>query len=241
MKILVGCCGFTKAMKKYMEEFTLVETQTTFYRIVRPEVAKKWRESAPTDFIFTVKAFQGITHPPSSPTWRRSNIKPTQLHGYFQPTREVMESWEKTKTICKELNAPVVVIQAPPTFTDNQENRNRVARFFSTIKRDGLTIGFEPRGWSRGSIIEVCENSRVTHVTDPFASDPLSLGGTGTIYLRLHGSPPGRKMYSYTYTDDDLRMLADKLATYDAKRIFVLFNNMSMESDAKRLLKILRA
>jgi uncharacterized protein YecE (DUF72 family) len=48
-------------------------------------------------------------------------------------------------------------------------------------------------------------------------------------------------MYSYTYTDDDLRMLADKLATYDAKSIFVLFNNMSMESDAKRLLKILRA
>ena len=81
----------------------------------------------------------------------------------------------------------------------------------------------------------------VTHVTDPFVSNPVSLGGTGVAYFRLHGSPPGKKMYYYTYSDGELKTLADRLTTLGASRVFVLFNNITREIDAKRFLKLIKA
>jgi uncharacterized protein YecE (DUF72 family) len=241
LEVYVGCCGLTKSMKKYFEIYPLLETQNTFYRIVRPETARRWRELAHPDFVFTVKAFQGITHPASSPTWRRSNIKPTPAHGRFQLTSAVFDSWQRTKTICEELQAPVTIIQAPATFTDAEQNVKSVEEFFRSIDRGGLIIGFEPRGWRQESIAEVCDKVGVTHVTDPFVSNPVSLGGTGVAYFRLHGSPPGKKMYYYTYSDGELKTLADRLTTLGASRVFVLFNNITREIDAKRFLKLIKA
>ena len=74
MKLHVGCCGFPIPQRKYVVEFDVVELQSTFYRIPRLSTAKKWRDTAPKDFIFTVKAFQGITHSINSPTWKLSLI-----------------------------------------------------------------------------------------------------------------------------------------------------------------------
>ena len=71
MIVKVGCCGFPISKNKYYDEFGIVELQTTFYNIPREKTLLKWREEAPEDFEFIVKAFQGITHPMSSPTWRR--------------------------------------------------------------------------------------------------------------------------------------------------------------------------
>jgi len=49
----------------------VVEVQQTFYQIPRIATGKRWREEAPPDFEFTMKAWQLITHEPSSPTYRR--------------------------------------------------------------------------------------------------------------------------------------------------------------------------
>jgi uncharacterized protein YecE (DUF72 family) len=64
----VGCCGFPRGRKEYFRQFRLVEVQQTFYKMPDLETAIKWRQEAPTDFEFTLKAWQLITHPPTSPT-----------------------------------------------------------------------------------------------------------------------------------------------------------------------------
>jgi len=52
----VGCCGFPTSMKKYFETFSLVELNNTFYTYPREKTAEDWREKAPGNFEFTVKA-----------------------------------------------------------------------------------------------------------------------------------------------------------------------------------------
>ncbi|MCS7146278.1 MAG: DUF72 domain-containing protein [Aigarchaeota archaeon] len=225
-------------MRSYMSDFKLVELQTTFYRVVKLETARKWRGLAPEDFVFTVKAFQGITHTMSSPTWRRSNIKPTKNHGGLKPTKEVLESWEITKAICEELRSPFCLLQTPASFKDTPENLRNSEAFFSKIDRGSFEIGLEARGWSPSSILKLCEKNRLVHVTDPFLQDPVTLSRHETVYLRLHGCPPGKTMYNYSYTDDDLKALCRKVSEYRAERVYILFNNVSMERDAMRFVKL---
>jgi len=54
--VKVGCCGFPYGMKKYFEQFNLVEVQKTFYNLPRLETVTSWREKAPETFEFTIKA-----------------------------------------------------------------------------------------------------------------------------------------------------------------------------------------
>jgi hypothetical protein len=57
---------------------------------------------------------------------------------------------------------------------------------------------------------------------DPFAEDSVT-AGAGFAYFRLHGAPPGKQMYRYTYTDDDLKELYEKCL--EMEQVYVLFNN----------------
>ena len=57
----VGCCGFPTSMKKYFETFNLVELNNTFYTYPREKTVEDWREKAPGNFEFTVKAHQDIS------------------------------------------------------------------------------------------------------------------------------------------------------------------------------------
>lgn len=238
MKVYIGCCGFPVSQNKYMREFSIVELQSTFYKIPRISTVKKWRESTPKNFIFTVKAFQGITHSMKSPTWRRSNIKPTVNHGDFKPTNEVYDSWKITKDVCEVLAAPIAIIQAPPTFKDTPDNLENVKAFFTTIDRGKLMIGFEPRRWQKENIIKICQMFDLIHVTDPFQLPPLYTLEGKTAYIRLHGSPPGKRFYSYKYTDEDLSKLKIIIESLNTEEVYVLFNNVNMYEDSKRLIKL---
>jgi len=79
----VGCCGFIVSQAEYFKLFPLIEIQNTFCQLPRLGTAKKWRDSAPPGFEFTMKAWQLITHEPSRPSYRRANIKIDQNHLNF--------------------------------------------------------------------------------------------------------------------------------------------------------------
>lgn len=44
-------------MGEYFRQFKLVEVQQTFYKMPRLETAQRWRQTAPADFEFTLKAW----------------------------------------------------------------------------------------------------------------------------------------------------------------------------------------
>lgn len=139
MAIKVGCCGFPMARRRYFEQFSTVEIQQTFYRLPAPSTAHKWREEAPEGFEFTAKAWQLITHEPTSPTYRRLKKgipeHKRKNYGSFKPTVEVFEVFEATKQFCRSLGTEKIIFQCPPSFGMTSEHMNNIVNFFGQIDR----------------------------------------------------------------------------------------------------------
>lgn len=92
----------------------------------RQEMALRWRQEAPPEFEFSLKASQIITHPVTSPTYRKAGleIKPGKegQYGFFRPSDEVFRAWEETARFALVLNARAIVFQCPPNFHESDEN-----------------------------------------------------------------------------------------------------------------------
>jgi uncharacterized protein YecE (DUF72 family) len=228
--IRTGCCGFPVSRARYFERFRVVEIQQTFYQPPEPSLARKWRGEAPSDFEYTLKAWQRITHGPSSPTYRklRTRIPKSKERNYgsFKPTEEVRAAWERTLGIAEALNATVIIFQCPASFEPSSENKNNLRSFFKKIDRGRFALGWEPRGkWEEKDIGALCRDLDLVRVLDPFAAK-RAYGSL--FYYRLHG----RGGYRYRYTDDELRDLAASLK--GERSGYVMFNNVFMFEDAAR-------
>jgi len=60
--IKVGCCGYPTSAQRYYENFRVVELNKTFYQYPRISTVVGWRQKAPKDFEYTVKAHQDVSH-----------------------------------------------------------------------------------------------------------------------------------------------------------------------------------
>ena len=245
MKLLTGCCGIPGGLPKYSREFEVVELNSIFYKLPKLETASKWRETVPKDFVFTVKCHQAVTHPVTSPTWRRSGVrdyaKLKDKVGFLRPTLEVLDFWRQTLEICITLKSPVCLIQLPASFKENEENKKNIQGFFSEIDRADLTIALELRGWSREGFRNVCEAYDLTSCVDPFKEEIVWLSKKKIAYLRLHGSyEKDRINYRYKYTVRELRKLKNEFRTIDAKEVYCLFNNLWMRDNALEFKQLLR-
>ncbi len=228
--IKIGCCGFPKGMRHYFTHFSLVEVQQTFYRPPQVATARRWREQAAPDFEFAIKAWQIITHPASSPTYRKARLdiprEKAAGYGFFQPTEEVMAAWRSTREIAEALGAKVILFQCPPSFREEARNVENMRSYFSAVER-GFLFVWEPRGdWSDERIRAMCQELDLMHCVDPFYREPLH----GAVnYFRLHGGPG----YRHRYTDEELTWLGDRW-----REGYFLFNNLSMYDDALRFKRI---
>ncbi len=224
----VGTCGFPVARKRYAMHFSVVEVQKTFYTPVKEETALKWRREVPEDFEFALKAPQTITHPPSSPTYRRYRGQIGDF-GFFKNNEDVMKSWDIFVKIAKILGARIIIFQSPARFRESEENVKNIYNFFDSVEREFI-FGWEPRGrWKEETIRKICEDLNLIHVVDPFKSKKLH--GEFS-YYRLHGITG----YRYKFADEDLLKLKSMVKDGD----YVMFNNTSMWDDALRFKAILK-
>jgi len=223
--IMVGCCGYPLSMKKYYETFSLVELNNTFYQYPKANTVERWRNTAPSDFEFTVKAHQDISH--------KHRLKLNQA---------CMEAFDRMKEICTTLKARILLIQTPASFSP--EKLDDAIKFFHKVERENLALDWETRGeaWNqpetRRRLAQELSEANVSHVTDPFAVAPAF--ATETAYFRLHGL--GERMYYYQYSDNELRRLHENALSFQEtrKRVYVLFNNLAMFDDAVRLQHFLK-
>ncbi|MDK2870090.1 MAG: hypothetical protein PWP39_1325 [Pyrococcus sp.] len=231
--IYVGTCGFCEKQDKYFKDFSTVEIQQTFYKILQESTLKKWREKAPEGFVFSIKAFQGVTHPSNSPTWRRSNVKPSKNVGLLRPTNEVLHYWKITLKEAKILNAKFILIQLPRSFKESEESFSNAERFFSLIDRGEFEIAVELRGWSEGGIKKFVREFDVIDVVDPIVRVPLHGGEIN--YYRLHGRyENGKIIYSHRYSDEELLKARERVFSFHVEESYVYFNNSNMCEDAQR-------
>jgi uncharacterized protein YecE (DUF72 family) len=204
----------------------------TFYQLPSLDLARKWREQSPAEFRFTMKAWQLITHPPSSPTYRKLKEQigagEHAEYGWFGSTEAVWEAWRRTQAVARAVRATVIVFQCPASFEETEENVSNLEAFFRRVERDSsLTLAWEPRGkWHASVVRAICERAGLVHCVDPFQSEPAT---SGTTYFRLHG----RGGFHYRYTDTELATLRGLVAR-SGRPAYVMFNNVYMKDDAAR-------
>ncbi|MCS7240009.1 MAG: DUF72 domain-containing protein [Candidatus Bipolaricaulota bacterium] len=242
MEIRVGCCGWSALrpqdfgehewqkkykhrLQLYAAHFSLVEVNSTFYKLPRLSTAAQWRalvDEVNLGFEFTVKVHQDVTH---TARFRGETAR---------------KSFAKSAEIAQALGAKILLLQCPASFGPTEENRQALHQFLAETKRENFIIVWEPRGaWEKEPqmVKDICEEHEIIHCTDPFRWLPMTEGKMA--YLRLHGSPPGEKMYRYTYTDQDLFWLLERIRKLNVPLVYVLFNNDTMANDARRFLALL--
>lgn len=229
--IKVGLCGWTISQREYFERWPVVEVQQTFYAPPAERVLLRWRETAPPRFEFTMKAWQLITHDPSSMTYRRmKRALDRSGAGSFRATPIVEHGWDVTLRCARILHATAVLFQCPRSFKPTQENLANLRRFFANRDRHGMRFLWEPRGaWPLDVVRELCVELDLVHVVDPFVNERV----TEPIYFRLHGTTGSRHMY----TDAELARVAELVRGHD--NAYVMFNNIPRVGDAERFAKLL--
>ena len=236
--VRIGLCGFTMAFEDYVREYGLVEVQQTFYEPPRDGTLRRWRALAPSDFEFTIKAWQLVTHDASSPTYRRLRSPLTDAGraeaGGFRTSPIVTRAWQRTLECAAILRATAILFQCPASFRPTEDNIGRMRAFFGRAERPpGIRMLWEPRGpWPEDLVATICQDLDLVHVVDPFVSSTVTPQQT---YLRLHGTTGARHVYS----DAELDRLAQILPVGSSHPPYVLFNNLPRVEDARRFRAIL--
>lgn len=232
--IKIGCCGFRSSRSSYFSQLPAVEVQHTFYQPPQITTLKKWRQEAPAEFEFTLKAWQLITHQASSPTYKRLKRELTTTEkeeaGSFRLSEIVKEAWDVTRDCAQALEAKMVLFQCPASFRPTSDNIENLLKFFKSVERAGLIFGWEPRGgWPRELVKDLCADLNLWHVVDPFSEMTVT---PKQCYFRLHG----RKGWRYSYEEAELEELYAMLPKRGTSYVF--FNNVDMQRNAVRFAEI---
>lgn len=257
--IKIGTCGYgyysppdgwkdkyESKLQAYSEAFEVCELNKTFYKLPMVKTARKWRRNAFDEFEFVMKAWQALTHPTSSPTWRNKKDKLSkeqkEKFGYLRPNDKVIEAWNDTKAVAEAIDSEIVVIQTPGSFESSKENEDNMYEFFGKIDRGNLEIGWEPRGdWKENEdrVKEICDDLNLIHIVDIMRRDLVSEHSIA--YTRLHGLNEDEYNYNYDYSEKELEELGRKLKKLDESndKVYCMFNNYEMFKNAENLTNLL--
>jgi uncharacterized protein YecE (DUF72 family) len=257
--IQIGTCGYSdykpggdwkerykNKLQAFSHAFDAVELNRTFYELPQTKTAARWREEAREGFVFTVKAWQALTHPVKGVTWRKRAEKLTEAQkeqfGNLRPNDEVKAAWEQTREIAEALSAPVILLQTPASFDCTDAHEQNMRELLSSVNRNGVAVAWEPRGtWNENldRVESICNDLGLIHAVDILRRAPVSQHSVA--YVRLHGLNRRETDYNYTYSEDELGRLAEELRRLEASHdtVFCMFNNIGMYENAPALQKLL--
>ncbi|MFD0976155.1 DUF72 domain-containing protein [Salinimicrobium gaetbulicola] len=235
MKVHIGCSGWNYkdwrgkfypeklAAKNWLEyysgQFNSVEVNSTFYRFPKDEYVEKWRETVPSDFLFTLKGSRYVTH--------------------MKKLNEVEESVAQFSEVAKILKDKLgsVLWQLPPSL---HRDGDRLKDFCSLLDPDiKNVIEFRHESWYDQEVYNLLADHNVIFcaISSPkFPEEMVTTGKTG--YLRFHGK--GKKWYDYLYSEDELKEWYDQIMKTDLEEIFIYFNN-DMHANAPENARELRS
>lgn len=235
MDVRVGLCGWTVSQSAYVRRFPVVEVQQTFYEPPTDGLLTRWRTQVPSNFEFTMKAWQLVTHESNSPTYRRlKQPLPDNARGEvgaFRATHPVLAGWQRTLDCARILQATAVLLQCPKSFRPSAVNVGRLRSFMSQVERPDGRLLWEPRGeWPTQLLTELCAELNLVHVVDPMHAETVTPEQT---YYRLHGTTGSR----HVHTDEELHRLRSLIEGRPSP--YVMFNNLPRAGDAERFLALL--
>ena len=215
MTIIIGTSGFSykdwvgpvypedlpknEWLRHYAQEFSTVELNFSYYRIPSPDTLARMADKVPDGFLFTVKAFRGITH---------ERKEPTPLVRQFVDSLTPL--LEADKFAC-------VLAQFPFSFHANDTNRAYLETLREGFGDIPVVVEFRANDWiSEQTFAELralnlgfccVDQPRLRGLIPPLAEL------TGPVaYVRFHGRNAAKwwqhdeawERYDYTYSDGEL-------------------------------------
>lgn len=233
---VVGCAGLGPKPQRYFDELSAVELTQTFIHPPRQKTLTRWREAAPHGFGFVVRAWQLVTHEPSSPSYRqlpRGFSGPVEGAGHLRDSEVVHGALARTFEVARTLEAAAVLFETPSSFTPTAAHRHRLTRFFERCERP-TTLVWCPAGlWQADEVVRICRDLQLVPGMDPFTG-----GGEGaldrepSVYLRPLGLGA-----EHRHTEAELRWLASQLLPRE--RAYCVFGSPWLFDEARRLQELI--
>jgi uncharacterized protein YecE (DUF72 family) len=233
-KIYVGTSGwnykhweevfYPAAIKKqdwfnyYSTKFNSVEINNTFYNLPKVQTIKAWKNNAPGNFIYAIKASRYITH-----------MK--KLKDPKEPVNNFLKIIKQLKS-----NLGVILFQLPPHW---KFNRERLSGFLSQLPYNyKYVFEFRDQSWWNDETYELLNKHNVAFCiyNMPDEETPRKIT-SDTIYIRMHGPV---KKYSGSYSSQQLsgwkRWIENRIEKVSS--VYIFFNNDDRGYAAKDALKL---
>ena len=204
--------GEKKKLRAYSSVFKIVEIDSTFYRNPSKGTVMGWLKYSPSDFVFTAKLPQLITH--EKRLGLKGDVK-ADLETYFDLMRPLQLGG---KLGC-------FLIQLPPSCDCNLEN---LETFFGLLDPTfRYAVEFRNPSWLKDETWDLLKKYDVAYtiVDEPLLPPEVHLTADFA-YFRWHGK--GEKIwFDYHYSSKEIDVWVPKVqeASKSVKKVFGFFNN----------------
>lgn len=235
--IHVGCAGFGpgRPVRSY-NSLDVVELLQTFIHPPRKATLRRWRAAAPRGLGFVVRAWQLVTHEPSSPSYRQLPKAlpapfslPVQGTGHLRDNAPVRRALELTLDVAAELHADAILFETPTSFTPTATHRRALTRFFERCPRSEQLLIWQPTGlWNLDEVVAMCRDLKLTPAWDPLIHPEQPVPSRlPSVYLRPLGLGGLRRL-----GEAQLASLCDRLA---GTTTYCVFGAPGLLDEARRL------
>jgi uncharacterized protein YecE (DUF72 family) len=190
----------------YVQKFTTVEINATFYRFFNDQTYHNWRDRAPRHFKYVLKTPRLISH--------RKHLK--------DATDQIKAFWRSANLLKNKLG--LILLQLAP---DMPYDLSRLKQALLTFEVPGkVAVEFRHKKWFTKETRDLLEEVGAIFCTADSPKTKLMDWVTSEgAYIRLHGR---KRWYSYDYSRQELAEiaeLANRIAGRGAKKVYIFFNN----------------
>jgi uncharacterized protein YecE (DUF72 family) len=196
-----------RRLGRYTEVFDTVELNASFYRWPKDSTFAGWRDQLPDGFTMSVKAHRGLTH------YRR-----------LASPEPWIERFESCWQVLGDRHG-MLLVQLHP---EQQRDDARLESFLRSVPAS-IRVAVELRhpSWNDPAVFALLERHRAAYVVMSGADLACVPRATADqVYVRMHGPEPAT-MYTGSYTSEDLRWWAERIAEWDGegRDVWMYFNN----------------
>lgn len=187
----------------YARRFDTIELNVTFYRQPKQEVFRKWRDTVPAGFLFSMKMSRFITH------IKRLRVGAASIERFMEGAEALGEA------------LGVILIQLPPGL---EFDRKTVTGFLALLDgRFRYAIEARNPGFVNEEFFSLLKERNVAWcISESAGRYPYVEAVTADfVYLRLHGR---ESLYASSYRDDELSGIREKLLCW-GKDAYAYFDN----------------
>jgi len=249
-KVLIGTSGWSydewvgpfypKSLTKkdfllyYSTVFYTNEINTTFYNIPSRWVVESWAKRTPSEFLFSAKIPQTITHD------NKLDIDNCldDLNYFLEAMNPLIES--------KKLLA--FLIQLPPSF-QKVKHFSSLKEFIANWPRDReqegyhLVVEFRHKSWMDDEVFNYLKTNSLSYcaVIEPLLPPRMDITNPELAYIRFHGY--GKKIwFDYCFEEEEIKKwaLSVREVIENSKNVGIYFNNHFSGYAAKNSLMLMK-